>query len=371
MWTQGLLALTLLTRDPAASPREAREPQTPHSFGSVAEDTVFAVHSGQRMTVDNFAGDVSVRTWGRDAVRVAATHTRRTRVDIGTTATEVQISSHGHMGPGSADMEISIPPWMPIQVQGVHTDISIMGSKGEIKAQTVHGDVDVNGGGNFVSLSSVDGAVKVVGARGRVQVSSVNDGVELNDVVGDITAESVNGNVVLVRSDSKSIEASTINGGVLFDGQTQSGGVYTLSTHNGDILVGLPDKPDVSVSVSTFGGNFSTFLPIQISETKKHKPITFVLGQGDAQLELESFQGAIRLEKLGASLQKAWERAMSGDEDTDVEAARKAREKARGDRVIIRQQMLEKMKIQMKKDKKEKDENSDDDDQDPDQKEDH
>lgn len=368
MWAPGLLALTLLTRDPAASPREAREPQTPHSFGSVAEDTVFAAHSGQRMTVDNFSGDVTVRTWARDMVRVAATHTRRTRVDIASSPTEVQVSSHGHMGPGSADMEISIPQWMPIQVQGVHTDISIEGGKGEIKAQTVHGDVEVNGGGNFISLSSVDGAVKVVGARGRVQVSSVNDGVELNDVVGDITAESVNGNVVLVRPDSKSIEASTINGGVLFDGQTQSGGVYTLSTHNGDILVGLPDKPDVSVSVSTFGGNFSTFLPIQISETKKHKPITFVLGQGDAQLELESFQGAIRLEKLGVTLQKAWERAMAGDEDSDVEVARKAREKAREDRVIIRQQLLEKMKIQMKKDKdkEKKDANSDDDDQDPD-----
>lgn len=368
MWTQGLLALTLLTRDPAASPREAREPQTPRSFGSVAEDTVFAVHPGQRLLVDNFAGDVSVKTWGRDAVRLSASHTRRTRVDVETSATEVQISAHGHMGPGSADMDISIPQWMPIQVQGVQTDITIEASKGEVKAQTVHGDVEVTGGSNFVSLSSVDGTVKVSGAHGRVQVSSVNDGVELNDVVGDITAESVNGNVMLVRSDSKSIEASTINGGVLFDGETKSGGVYTLSTHNGDILVGLPDKPDVSVSVSTFGGNFSTFLPIQLTETRKHKPITFVLGQGDAQFELESFQGAIRLEKLGATLQKAWERARMGDEDSDQsEAIREAREKAKESRLILREKMLEKMKTL----KKTKDGKDSDDDQDPDHEEDH
>ena len=370
MWTQGLLAITLMTHTPApaASPREAREPQTPRSFGSVAEDTVFAVHPGQRLVVDNFAGDVTVKTWGRDAVRLTATHTRRTRVDIETSASEVQISAHGHMGPGSSDMDISIPQWMPIQVQGVQTDISIEGTKSDVKAQTVHGDVDVNGGGNFISLSSVDGSVRVVGAHGRVQVSSVNDGVELNDVVGDITAESVNGNVMLVRSDSKSIEASTINGGVLFDGATKSGGVYTFSTHNGDILVGLPDKPDVSVSVSTFGGNFSTFLPIQLTETRKHKPITFVLGAGDAQLELESFQGAIRLEKLGATLQKAWERARMGDEDQDQsEIVRKAREKAKETRLILREKMLEKMKTQ----KKTKDGEDPDDDQDPDHEEDH
>ena len=329
MQTKGwLLVIPLLNASAAAaSPREAPEPQTARSFGSVAEDTTFSVRQGQRLLIDNFAGDVHVVSWGKDAIRLAATHTRRTRIDVESSASEVQISSHSHMGPGSAEMDLSVPHWMPIQVQGVQTDISIEGSKGEVKAQTVHGDVNLMGGMNFVSLSSVDGMVKVVGARGRVQVSSVNDGVELNDIVGDISAESVNGNVVLVRPDSKSIEASTINGGVLFDGQTQRGGVYTLSTHNGDILVGLPDKPDVAVSVSTFGGNFSTFLPIQLSETKKHKPITFVLGSGDAQLELESFQGAIRLEKLGAALQKAWEQAQSGEDNSDDAEMHKAKVK--------------------------------------------
>lgn len=360
MRTKGWLAITLLLNASAAtaSPREAPEPQPARSFGSVAEDTTFSVRQGQRLLIDNFSGDVHVMAWGKDAIRLATSHSRRTRIDVESSASEVQISSHGHMGPGSAEMDLSIPHWMPIQVQGVQTDISIEGTRGEVKAQTVHGDIQLVGGGNFVSLSSVDGAVKVVGARGRVQVSSVNDGVELNDIVGDISAESVNGNVVLVRSDSKSIEASTINGGVLFDGQTQRGGVYTFSTHNGDILVGLPDKPDVSVSVSTFGGNFSTFLPIQLTETKKHKPITFVLGSGDAQLELESFQGAIRLEKLGAALQRAWERTQSGEEDSEEAAVRKAKEKVR--------ESQWKFHFENAKTKKDKDKNGEDPDKDED-----
>jgi DUF4097 and DUF4098 domain-containing protein YvlB len=367
MWNERRLAIFLMTCAlvAAASPGEAREPQTPRSFGRVAEDTTFAVHSGQRVMIDNFAGSVTVKAWGRDAIHLASSHSRRTRVDVESSASEVQISSHGHMGPGSAEMELSIPQWMPIQVQGVQTDISIEAGKGEVKAQTVHGDVEVTGGTNFISLSSVDGKVKVSGSHGRVQVSSVNDGVELNDVVGDISAESVNGNVVLVRSDSKSIEASTINGGVLFDGETKSGGVYSFSTHNGNILVGLPDKPDVTVSVSTFDGNFSTFLPIQLTETRRHKPITFVLGAGDAQLELESFQGAIRLEKLGVTLQKAWARARMGDEDSDEEQIREAREKAKENRLILREKMLEKMKT-----KKNKEGEDSDDDSDPDHEED-
>ena len=40
------------------------------------------------------------------------------------------MTSHGHMGPGSADLEIAIPQWMPVQVQGVHTDIVIEGIRG-------------------------------------------------------------------------------------------------------------------------------------------------------------------------------------------------------------------------------------------------
>jgi len=362
MRTKGWLAITLLLNASAAaaSPREAPEPQTARSFGSVAEDTTFSVRQGQRLLIDNFSGDVHVVAWGKDAIRLAASHTRRTRIDVESSASEVQISSHGHMGPGSADLDLSVPHWMPIQVQGVQTDISIEGSRGEVKAQTVHGDVNLTGGMNFVSLSSVDGMVKVMGARGRVQVSSVNDGVELSDIIGDISAESVNGNVVLLRPDSKSIEASTINGGVLFDGQTQRGGVYTLSTHNGDILVGLPDKPNVAVSVSTFGGNFSTFLPIQLSETKKHKPITFVLGAGDAQLELESFQGAIRLERLGAALQKAWEQAQSGEESSEDAELRKAKEKTREFKFHFENAKTKKVKIE-----------DPDKDEDPDHEEDH
>jgi hypothetical protein len=348
MWMNGLLLITLLTQPtprPAASPREAREPQTARSFGSVAVDTIFPVKAGQRLLVDTFSGDVTVRSWSRDAVRLTATHSRRTRVEIVSSSSEVQISSHGRMGPGSAQFDIAIPQWMPISVQGVHTDISIEGSKGEVKAQTVHGDVQVLGGGNFVSLSSVDGLVKVVGARGRVQASSVNDEVELSEIVGDITAESVNGNVILVRPDSKSIEASTINGGVLFDGETKTGGVYSLSTHNGAIMVGLPDKPDVAVSVSTFGGNFSTFLPIQVTETRRHKPISFVLGSGDAQLELESFQGSIRLEKL-VTVQRAWQRLLEHDDDQSPEAAtarRKREEKREEKRQILRERLQEKI----------------------------
>jgi hypothetical protein len=143
--------------------------------------------------------------------------------------------------------------------------------------------------------------------------------------------------------------------------------VYSFSTHNGNILVGLPDKPDVTVSVSTFDGNFSTFLPIQLTETRKHKPITFVLGAGDAQLELESFQGAIRLEKLGATLQRAWARARMGDEDDPEELVREAREKAKEDRLLLREKLLEKMKTKKDKDK---DAEDSDDDSDPDHEED-
>lgn len=305
----------------------ARAPRSPRPFGSESTDTTFAVKQGTRLTVDNYAGSVTVKTWLRDALHLEASHSRRTRIDIDRSESEVRITAAGHMGPGSSEMEIVIPAWMPVQIEGVHTDIEVQGGKSEIKAQTVHGDIEVLGGGNFLSLSSVDGQVKVVGARGRVQASSVNEGVELSGVTGDITAESVNGDVVLLRPDSKLVEVSTINGGVLFDGVTRAGGVYTLSTHNGNILMGLPENPDVSVSVSTFGGDFSSFLPIQVSETRRRRPFTFVLGKGGAQLELESFQGNIRLERLGTALDKAWLGLCDG-QDGD-EAMKKAMEMTR------------------------------------------
>ena len=67
-----LVAAALVSMLAVAQP-PARPPQT---------DQTEAVQRGMRLTVDNFAGEVVIHTWDKDAVRVQARHHGRTRVNV-------------------------------------------------------------------------------------------------------------------------------------------------------------------------------------------------------------------------------------------------------------------------------------------------
>jgi len=123
--------------------------------------------------------------------------------------------------------------------------------------------------------------------------------VRVSDASGDIAAETVNGDVVLERVDATTLDATTVNGDLGYDGPLRSGGRYTLSTHNGDISLAMAENASAMVSVSTFSGDFESDFPVPVRETRKGQRFSFTLGAGSAQVSLESFQGTIRLVKPG------------------------------------------------------------------------
>src|SRR5207253_7387883 len=92
--------------------------------------------------------------------------------------------------------------------------------------------------------------------------------------------------------------SSDLNGDIVYDGTIKEGGRYRFSTHDGDLRVSIPEKSSVSVSVSTFNGDFSACFPVQLTGKTKHR-FSFTIGSGSARLELESFDGDIRLCRPG------------------------------------------------------------------------
>ncbi len=293
-------------------------------------DTTVAVKPGTRLALDCFAGDIQVSAWSKDAVRIHAEHSRRTYVDIERGEGTLTISAHSRFGPPvGVDYRLTVPTWMPLELSGVAADISVEGVRGNVRASSVKGDVVVRGGGDFVSVESVEGDVKVSGARGRVEASSINQDIEVIDVGGEISVEAVNGDIVIGQVGSKSVEASTVNGSLYYDGPLKTSGVYSFSTHNGDIIVGLPPRPDVAVSVATFGGSFASYIAAKVNMAKRGKRFNFTLGSGSASLELESFQGNIRLERAGDAMKQHLERVRVIDTRPVMEKALEKIERAR------------------------------------------
>jgi hypothetical protein len=263
-------------------------------------DTTVPVQQGQRLVVDSHGGDIDVTTWARNAVRVEAESGPRGGVEVVTAAGTVRVRTEGRRGPPPAvDLRITAPAWMGLDLSGVYTDVTVKGTRGPVNVETVQGSVDVTGGEGLVSLSSVEGSVSLKGAKGRIEVHSVNDDVNVSDATGDIVAETVNGEIVLERVDATSLEATTVNGDLGYDGPIRRGGRYELSSHNGDVTVAVTEQTSASFTVSTFNGDFESVVPVTLRDARKGKRFSFTLGGGGAQVSLESCQGTVRRVRPG------------------------------------------------------------------------
>jgi putative adhesin len=279
-------------------------------------DTSVVVGRGQRLEVNAYGGEITVSAWNRNTVRIEANTSGQDRLDISASATTVSVRTQGRRGPPSEmDLKISAPSWMALNLAGVHTSMTVRGTQAPVSVETVEGEVKVDGGNGLISLRSVQGSVALTGAKGRISVNSVNDDVEVRKSAGDIMAETVNGEITLDVVDASTVDANTVNGDITYNGTVRNGGRYSLSTHNGDITLSVAEGTNASVAVSTFNGEFESEFPVPLSGTRKGKGFNFTLGNGSAQVTLESFQGTIQLIRPGGDKQREMERDRRHEHD--------------------------------------------------------
>lgn len=265
-------------------------------------DTTIAVRPGMRLDLNNHGGSVSIRTWQRNAMRVTADHGSRDEIDVQVSRDVVTIKSHSRRGgPAIVNYEIVVPATTPVSVSGPFTDITIDGVQADISAETVEGGVSVRGGSGYVSVRSVEGEIVVDGAKGRVTASGVEGDVRLTRIVGEIVAESVDGDIYLEQIVSTSVEATTVDGNIVYHGSIDDQGRYRFAAHDGDLDITVPAAMNATVSVATFEGDFDPDFPVTITAGRTGRRFTFTVGTGRARLELETFDGSIRLRRDGDS----------------------------------------------------------------------
>jgi DUF4097 and DUF4098 domain-containing protein YvlB len=270
--------------------------------GPGSEKTV-DVTKGTRLVLSNNAGEVVVRSWDQDRVRIQASHGSRETITAEITDNTLRIRTQrasGSRGPGGlVDYQITVPRWMAVNLSGTYLDATIEGTAAEVTVETVHGNAKVTGGNGAVSLRSVEGVITVDKASGRVQATTVNEGIRITNSSGEITAETTNGNIFIDSAQTSNLEAFTVNGEVTFNGTIRDNGVYKLGTHNGDIRVGLGGANNATIFVRTFQGDFAADFPVQLPEGQNarsgSKRFNFTLGSGSARIEVQSFGGDIVL----------------------------------------------------------------------------
>lgn len=291
-----LATAALLLAAPLCAQPGARAPES---------DQTVPVQRGSRLLIENFAGEVIIRGWERDTLRVQARHPSRTRVNVRAVPTGFRVSASNDRGPqGSVDYDINAPNWMPIKVDGQFNYVTIEGTQAEISVDTNRGDIVIKGG-NGVTVKSTEGHITVENAAGKINLSTVNQGIAIAGTSGDIIAETVNGPIVLGEMRASTVEASTINGNISYEGTVANDGHYRLTSHNGTITVAIPESSNATFAVRTYNGSFNSNLPVKgdadVRDVQRGRRVIFTLGSGSAEFELESFSGGIRLRKPGTT----------------------------------------------------------------------
>lgn len=265
--------------------------------GDATRDTTFAVRSGQRLSVDNFSGSITVTTWSQDRIRISAPGGSDPFTADGGSV-NIRVNTHDEDGgPGDSELTIQVPTWMELDLSGNEVDISTRGSRAPISASTVEGSIHLDGGEGTVEATSVEGDVVIANVRGRVQVSTTEGSATVSGVSGtELDIETVDGDIEMTDITVPNIDANTVDGNIRWTGSLAAGGTYRFATHDGDVRLGFSADPDASVSVETFDGSLDSDFPVTLGHNNQHK-ITFTLGTGRARLELSSFDGTISLKR--------------------------------------------------------------------------
>lgn len=270
-------------------------------------DTSVRIARGDRVTID--AGMQSVLVRGVDGDRVTTTG-GDLDYDKGEVVIDAMTASIKGMIRGrGGNLVISVPRWASVSVTSINGSIRVEDAPEGLEAEAVNGGVTVSGGSGTMTLSSATGEVRVRDFRGqRLEIESIAGAVEVDGATGSLVIESVNEPIVLRRITARSVDASSTNGHIRWIGAIDPGGRYRFESHNGRVVLQVPGSLDARLRITTFLGDFSTSIPATTSGRATGTPgedaertFTVTFGRGAASVEIQTFNGSVRVEPIGAT----------------------------------------------------------------------
>jgi DUF4097 and DUF4098 domain-containing protein YvlB len=249
-------------------------------------DTTFAADGAGKLELHNVEGEIRI---------VADIDDEEGYLSLGRSGTGIKVKTKWRYGPSNVDYRINVPASMALNLHGVSTDVFVEGVTGEVTVETIEGEIGVQGGSGIIDVHTVEGAIVIRDANGAIRASTAEDDITISNAVGDIFAETFEGDIQLEEIASSNVQGSTLDGDIFYDGAVRDGGRYRLTTHDGDIRMAIPAEANATVVVASVDGDFETDFTIEVRDYHGGHRLSFVLGNGKAQCELETFDGSIRL----------------------------------------------------------------------------
>jgi DUF4097 and DUF4098 domain-containing protein YvlB len=178
--------------------------------------------------------------------------------------------------------------------QSVSFEIHLPAALSIERAETYNGHLVLEDMASGAELETYNGDVRVERLKGKLDLETYNGDAQVTHSEGSVRIETYNGNIT-VSSTTPKMEVTTYNGEIVgnlaavptFDGYYKS--------YNGSIQLRFMGDPSVQVSCYTYNGSISVPRLNHVTLKKKRK-LSGRIGDGKGTLEVETYNGNIRID---------------------------------------------------------------------------
>jgi DUF4097 and DUF4098 domain-containing protein YvlB len=278
---------------------------TPAAGDRTIDETLELAADGE-LTVEVLSGNLVVRGWERAEMRVTGrVGDDVDDLDIGGDGNRAWIDLDSDHRSGRVDLDVDLEIWLPatarLEVDTVSAGIDVSDVGGALELGSVSGEITVSGSPSSLDAETVSGNVRLSGSSGGTSVSieTVSGSVNLRGVAGGVDASSVSGDIELTGvAPVTSVDLEAVSGSIALDAALAPGARVGVSSHSGSIVLTLPAGTSASFDVTTFSGSVENELgpaAQRIDRFGPGKSLEFTLGEGSAQVVVETFSGSVSL----------------------------------------------------------------------------
>jgi DUF4097 and DUF4098 domain-containing protein YvlB len=256
-----------------------------------------------RVIVENIAGSITVIGWNKNEIHVEGTlgdDVEELRFKTGKKKSIIKVVYPRNIREinEGADLTIRVPEGSELSVECISADVVVSKLTGDVELSSISGVVEFTGWCQELEAEAISGNITIDGGADRMSLEAISGDVQASGREAAIEVDSVSGNVILEYDKFMDLSAESVSGSIKVIGDLSSKGRFNCDVVTGTITLIVPRDVNAEFQVSTFDGSIDNEFGQKARRTSKYAPgkeLEFVVGDGEAAVELNSFSGDIRI----------------------------------------------------------------------------
>lgn len=254
--------------------------------------------------LENCAGEVIVTGWDRNEVKVTGMLGRGTE-DYEFEGDEDDLMFRVILPEWKRNvketfLDVHVPKGCRLRIETVSAQVEISEVTGVVYVRTVSGEILLEGQPTLVDASSVSGDITMEAPCEEMGLETVSGDIRIAEARGECSAESVSGDIHIDDGTVTRLDIETVSGSFVFEGALTKNARVEIEVHSGDIELLFDGEPDAEFDIETFSGHIRNEFGPDGERTNRYGPgkrLDFTIGDGSAEVRINTFSGTVRLEK--------------------------------------------------------------------------